>query len=124
MGYRSEVAIKCEQKAYERFEKVFTDGEMYISPDKILFNHVSKEYTLYWDLIKWYEDFEGVSAITKVMRDLDDEHVEGDELGYRMLRIGEDDDDVERRENDWNIELWMIRKIDLDGCGEEMITQR
>lgn len=39
--------------------------------------------------------------------------------GYRFMRLGENDDDVETRENDWNIELWMIRKIDIpDGLEE------
>lgn len=120
MGYRSEVAIKCEQKAYEKFKEVFTDGEMYIHPDKIFYDCELKEYTLYWDWIKWYEDFEGVSAIVKLMDTLDEEHVEGDELAYKMLRLGEDDDDIESRRNDWSIELWMVRKIDLDDCGEEI----
>ena len=115
MGYRSEVAIKCESKAYDRFAKVFTQKEMWIKPDKILHDIENDDYVIYWDWIKWYEDFEGVSAIQNVMSELDEEH-DGDaddQLGYRFMRLGEDDSDIETQENTYDLELYMIRKIDI-----------
>ena len=33
--------------------------------------------------------------------------------GYKFIRIGEDDSDVEVRQNNWNIELWIMRQIDI-----------
>lgn len=122
MGYRSEVAIKCEEKAYERFREVFIKEDLFINPDKILYDKENQEYYIYWDWIKWYEDYEGVNAIIKVMEALDEEHnyCLSDELGYKFIRLGEDDDDVETRANDWSLELWIIRKIDIPEDLEEV----
>ena len=63
MGYRSEVAIKCEEKAYEMLKETCHDAD--IMPDKIFKD--GDEYILYWDWIKWYEDYEDVSAIVKTL---------------------------------------------------------
>ena len=43
MGYRSEVAIKCEEKAYERFREVFIKEDLFINPDKILYDKENQE---------------------------------------------------------------------------------
>ena len=110
MGYRSEVAIRCQDKAYEMFEKAW--GEF--TPDKIF--HQEDDHLIYWDWVKWYEDYPDISAIEKVMSKLDevdnDEAIEN-KTGYRFMRLGEDDADVETRGNTYAIELWMIRRIDL-----------
>lgn len=45
MGYRSEVAIKCEEKAYEILKE--TCRKFDIMPDKIFKDE--DEYILYWD---------------------------------------------------------------------------
>lgn len=117
MGYRSEVAIKCEEKAYELFKQVFTEKELYIAPDKIYKD--GDNYILYWDWIKWYEEYKGVKAIEDVMIDLDDHGNKDGGYGYKFMRLGEDDEDTETSSNDWDIELWMIRKIDIpDGLEE------
>ena len=81
------------------------------------------EYILYWDWIKWYEDYEDVSAIVKTLDKLDElqdpNDYETTVYGYRFMRLGEDDEDTETRGNDWDIELWMIRRIDIpDGLEE------
>lgn len=118
MGYRSEVAIKCEEKAYKLFEEVFLERELYIMPDKIYKD--GDDYILYWEWAKWYECYEGVQAIIDVMNDLDDCGNKDGGYGYKFMRIGEDDNDTETRSNDWNIELWMIRKIDIPDELEEL----
>ena len=109
MGYRNEVAIKCETKAYERFKVVLADNNF--KPDKVLFD--DGDYIIYFDWVKWYEDYPEVNAIYDVMNQLDDEHDGHDDLSYKFLRLGEDDADKEERTNDYDIELWPIRKIDL-----------
>lgn len=48
MGYRSEVAIKCEEKAYEMLKE--TCYKENIMPDKIFKD--GDKYILYWDWIK------------------------------------------------------------------------
>ena len=110
MGYRSEVAIRCQDKAYEMFEKAW--GEC--TPDKIF--HREDDHLIYWDWVKWYEDYPDVSAIENVMSELNemgtDEVIEK-KMGYKFMRLGEDPADIETKENTYDIELWMIRKIDL-----------
>lgn len=119
MGYRSEVAIKCEEKAFELFKSVFAKEELYIKPDNIYKDE--NDYILYWDWVKWCDDYEGVKEITNVMCDLDDHGNEDGGYGYKFIRLGEDDNDVETSSNDWSIELWMIRKIDIPDGLEEII---
>lgn len=120
MGYRSEVAIKCKEDAYKMLKK--TCQKMDIMPNKIFKD--GDEYILHWDCIKWYEDCEDVSAIIKTLDKLDELQDSNDYettgYGYRFMRLGENDEDIETRENDWNIELWMIRKIDIPNGLEEI----
>lgn len=122
MGYISEVAIKCEEKAFEMLKD--TCKMVDCIPDKIYKN--GEQFILYWDWIKWYESYGDVSAIISTMDKLDELQDPNDYnetgYGYRFMRLGEDDDDVETRENDWNIELLMIRKIDIPDDLEEVIV--
>lgn len=116
MGYRSDVAIKCEEKAYEMFKQVFSKREMYIEPDKIYKD--GDDYILYWEWVKWY-GYEGIDEITNIMNELDERENDTGGYGYNFIRIGEDIEDAEQRSNDWDVELWMIRKIDIpDGLEE------
>lgn len=110
MGYRSEVAIRCQDKAYEMFEKAW--GEF--TPDKIF--HQKDDHLIYWDWVKWYEDYPDVSSIENIMYELDkleNDEVIDNKLGYRFMRLGESDTDIETKGNTYEIELYMIRKIDL-----------
>ena len=122
MGYRSEVAIKCEEKAFEMLKE--TCKRVDCVPDKIYKD--GEQFILYWDWIKWYESYEDVSAIISTMDKLDElqdpNNYDETGYGYRFMRLGENDDDVETRGNDWNIELWMIRKIDIPDDLEEVIV--
>lgn len=119
MGYRSEVAIKCEQKAFEMIKEVCRKVE--VVPDKVY-----KEdscYILWWSWIKWDDWYDDVLEIETVLKELDklkDPLETGTGYGYKFMRIGESDDDVETKDNDWNIELWMIRKIDIPEGLEEI----
>ena len=121
MGYRSEVAIKCEENAFEMFKEVCR--KVNYLPDKIY--KEGNEYILYWDWTKWYESYEHVSAIISTMNKLDELQKPNiyDETGYgyRFMRLGEDDVDVETRQNDWGMELWLMRKIDIPDGLEEVI---
>ena len=40
------------------------------------------------------------------------------EMAYKMIRLGEDDQDVESRENSWDIEFYYVREFDTDGFRE------
>lgn len=119
MGYRSEVAIKCEEKAFEMIKEACYKVE--VVPDKVY-----KEdncYILWWSWIKWDDWYDDILEIETVLKELDklkDPLETGTGYGYKFIRIGENDDDVETKDNDWNIELWMIRKIDIQEGLEEI----
>ena len=122
MGYRSEVAIKCEEKAYKMLKETYRKVDF--TPDKIFKD--GDEYILYYDCIKWDEIYEDVSAIIKTLDRLDElqdpNDYETTGYGYKFVRIGEDNDDIEIRQNDWNIELYIVRKIDIPDGLEELPT--
>lgn len=109
----SEVAIKCEEKAYKILKKIC--GEIDFMPDKIYKDE--NEYIFYWDWVKWSTNYKEISEIEKVLDKFDDLQEpypnENTGYGYKFLRIGEIDDDIETRENDWEIKLSIIRKIDI-----------
>ena len=116
MGYRSEVAIRCQDNAFTKFKNAW--GEF--TPDKIVCR--KDDNLIYWDWVKWYEDYPDVSAVERVMSELDkydNEEAIDKGFGYRFMRLGEDDSDIETRENNYEIQLWMIRKIDLSDFEEK-----
>ena len=49
-----------------------------------------------------------------------EEHYDEDGYGYKFLRLGEDDTDVEARTNNCEVELWMRREIDIPKGFEEV----
>jgi len=121
MGYRSEVAIKCEEKAYEMFINALK--KVNEAPDRIYVYEVDgyKEYLLKWDWVKWHEGFgyKDVDAVTDVMNALDEYDDQDTGYGYKFLRLGEDDTDVESRTNNYEVELYFIREIEIpDGMVE------
>ena len=123
MGYRSEVAVKCQKKAFEMFKEAYSKAEY--TPDKVIEN--DGEYLIYFDWIKWYDDYDIVHNFNDVMAELDDsgdnDEVYEQELGYKFIRLGEDGSDTEERENCYDIELWITRKIDFDdfeACGKKI----
>lgn len=124
MGYRSEVAIKCQDKAFEMFKKTYS--ECGLMPDKIYEEDDCK--IIYFSWIKWYHpEFDDIVAMEKTMDELDrllnkeyydDDAIYDQKLGYKFLRLGEDESDVEHRTNCYHIELWVKREIDLDNAKE------
>lgn len=126
MGYRSDVAIKCEQKAYDMFMDALNKvndkpHELYKETYEYDGEEIT-EYLLKWDHVKWYEgyDYEDVNAVTKVMDELDGYNEDDEGYGYKFLRLGEDDTDVESRTNNYNIELYFIREIEIPDGMEKM----
>ena len=113
MGYRSEVAIRCDDEAYKMFKEAI-EATGVITPNKIF--HKKNDHLIYWSSVKWYESYPEVVMIEKVMSKLDEmDEYEATEkkMGYKFLRIGENDSDVEMQCNVYDIELYMIRQIDL-----------
>lgn len=114
MGYRSMVAIKCEPKAFEMFENAYKEVEFW--PNEILVSDESDEKILVWDWVKWFDDYPDIQAIESVMSKLDEsEYYTKEKTGYKMIRLGESDDDIEVRDNGSGIEFYYIRQFDTEG---------
>ena len=113
MGYRSDVGIMCQPKAYEMFKKEFD----LIRPHEILKR--GDYHLLIWKWVKWCIEFEDVAKIDEIMNELE-EHYDEDGYGYKFLRLGEDDTDVEDRTNNCEVELWMRREIEIPKEFEEV----
>lgn len=113
MGYRSDVGIMCQPKAYEMFKKEFD----LIGPHKVL--QRDDYHLLLWEWVKWYSDFDDVAKVEEIMNELG-EHEEEDGYGYKFLRFGEEETDVEERTNNCDVELWLIREIDIPKGFEEV----
>ena len=59
----------------------------------------------YWDYVKWYDGYECVDFIESFLADCIPEE------DYRLVRIGEDNDDVEERGDYWDAEIYVQRTI-------------
>lgn len=106
MGYRSEVSIQLESKAFDmvmksikKYNSEQADGyEFY--PDTIL--KKDDEYIIQWGYVKWYSDYGDVKSVESVLTELDKykESAEIDGFRYDFLRVGEESGDIETRSND------------------------
>jgi len=117
MGYRSEVAIVIENEAFEELLKkakaenndaydLIKNGSVY---------QTKKFTTLYFEWVKWYEDYEDVQLIESFIR----------EIPHVFKRIGEDYDDIESLEGDvtdYGIYdcVQIVRSLDFEGAGEKI----
>lgn len=108
MGKISEVAIKCQEKSYEKLME--TCKKLEYLPDKIYKD--DDQYILYWESVKWFDWLEEPKAIENVLSDLDNLCDEPG-YGYKFIRIGEETDDEEFMTNNNDIILWSIHRIDI-----------
>lgn len=104
MGYRCNVTIRCEEKAYELFQQVMAEGEY--KPD---IYSAGDHYIICWNWVKWEDD---IPAVSQVMKIVDDLLLKKGTSGYRFsfFRNGEAPDDKELLSNCDELELW------LQGC--------
>ena len=88
MGYRSDVTIRCEKKAFQMFKTAWEKVDF--KPHRILESGEDGNYTyiLNWNWVKWYREFEEVSEIMNVCYALDEKDEEG--YAYKVIEIGED----------------------------------
>lgn len=102
MGYRSDVLIKCEKNAFDKIKKAYKSVDF---PPEVI--RRGGYYYLKWSHVKWYPEFDFVKAIENVLDDLDEEKDEA----YSFIRIGEDMDDNECRENSYDLDFYIIRTV-------------
>ena len=121
MGYRSEVCIGLTDDASRLLrtmvEHIPTEHEIHSLLKDAESNHhktwsdqhrdpnVDCEQKLYWDYVKWYEGYECVDFIESFLSDCIPEE------DYLFVRIGEDDDDIDRRGEFYDAEVYISRSI-------------
>ena len=117
MGYRSDVAIVIENEAFQGLLKKAkaecTDAFDFIQEASVY--RTDKFSTLYFDSVKWYEDYEDVKFIESFISDIP--HV--------FKRIGEDYDDIDSREVDvMDYDMYdcarIVRCLDIESAGEKI----
>lgn len=90
MGYRSDIAFELKKEKNDLFQALYAAN----FPEDIEFlsSNIQRETnvaTLYfWESVKWYDSYPGVSFITNFISELDEDD-------YRLVRIGEEHDDNE-----------------------------
>ncbi|MDE6947579.1 MAG: hypothetical protein K2P14_10400 [Anaeroplasmataceae bacterium] len=97
MGYRSEVVLKTTTEGYLLFKK-FNDSIKEPTDKPLAYMHIQKTesgfYKISHDYLKWYESYKDVENFMTMLNKLDDQ-----EIPYKFIRIGEDYNDIEIREN-------------------------
>lgn len=92
MGYRCEVTIMCEAKAFEMFKEAWESVDF--MPDKIeeiKRTDIPSDYVMVWEWVKWYPSYRDVIAIEDVCAKLcNDEYTNADGYAFKKIIIGED----------------------------------
>ncbi len=122
MGYRSQVCIGMTDDASRLFRTMLEhvpesheihgllkDAETYRQPhpwgDKHKNPNEDCEDKLYWDHVKWYDGYEDIDFIESFLADCIPEE------DYRLVRVGEETDDVEERGDYCDSEIFVQRSI-------------
>ena len=104
MGYRSDVYIAVAFANADDLKEVVA---VYTIDPRVQKHNLLKDWDvredniLYYhgDYVKWYDDFEDVQGVEHMLHLADKFHEERDmPVAYRFIRIGEDDNDTETRE--------------------------
>lgn len=105
MGYRCDVIIRCEEKAYRLFQQAIAEGGY--KPSEIY--TTGEHYIICWKWVKWEDD---TTAVSQVMKVVDNLLLKGDTQGYKFsfFRNGESQEDNELLSNCDELKLW------LQGC--------
>lgn len=104
MGYYSKVAIQATEKVYEKIMSSVKEynertGNQFL-PDKTFIRSTVKrgfEYVMYWENVKWYENFPDIQSILSVLDEID--KMGNPDFQYELIRVGEENGDIENRCN-------------------------
>ena len=113
MGYRSQVALALKKETYHKHEKTLAPH----LKDCDNIHQTEGAYYFYWNDVKWYESYEDVKTITKVIDNLDWEE-------YAFIRVGDDDDDVLYEGDHINFEIYVSRSIDIPTTKDSKIPHK
>jgi hypothetical protein len=130
MGYRSEVILAIGPEVMPQFMVTMAKSREAREMCWADHDHMVKDYgdiegafLFRWDGIKWYDTYEGVSAIQDFIQWCDEETIPtgkkkengDDEVQdasefYRFVRIGEELDDSEAQ--GWGFDIHIVRSIE------------
>ena len=109
MGYRSDVSLTIEKPDFDKLlEQVQSSNDnikwMFNTAKKLIHGQL---VTLYWEWVKWYEEFEEIEFFETFYKNLDH---------YKFIRIGENaEDNYEDYRGDYINCASMERSICCDG---------
>ena len=105
MGYRSQVCLSVSEEA----DKILKDNADMIPALKELLkdgdSRVAERY--YWDSVKWYPSYPEIDALERFLCFMDS----ADDGQYGFIRLGEEEDDIERRGAPWEFDMHVTRGI-------------
>jgi len=117
MGYRSDVAIGLTDHATRLLHAIATHEDSELCqllqdaqggwPGKsanIAKDPSDQSVVLYWESIKWYDDFPEISMMKNFLESIPPSN-------YRFIRLGEENDDTEEHGDYYDAEIWITRSI-------------
>ena len=117
MGYRSDVyiAVAFESKSdMEEVLAVYAINQQAHKLDLLKEWEVKEDNILFHAEVgvKWYDSYEDVQGVEHMLTLVDQFHTERDmPVAYRFVRLGEDDGDIETREEHGGDEGQLIEKL-------------
>jgi len=110
MGYRSQVAIAFNKKAFYKHVgsaiKDFKDCDQILQTDDTV--------TFIWEDVKWYSDYDDVKSVMSVIERI------GCSEDYGFLRVGEEAGDIENIGSPFDFELNTSTCLSTGNAGEEI----
>jgi len=116
MGYRSQVALAFDKKAF--WKHVGEDIKHFKDCD--LIQQTKENVTFIWEDVKWYDSYEDVGAVRGVLERIRDDEDYTDDDHYGFIRIGEDDDDIERLGSPHEFEIRTSITLHTDDSGDDI----
>ena len=106
MGYRSEVVVKFSDNAVKVVKKFY---ELDKQIKELIDNSENSTgweqiQALNWNWIKWYDDDEAIMAFIDMLDQIGDEN-------FGMIRLGEEDDDMEYYGIPHKFDMYVERNI-------------
>ena len=120
MGYYSEVAITLYKEDFEALVEEAANRENValnlIKNSLLCENKKSNIITIYWNSIKWYENYDDVRFIMSF--------IENNDTQYHFIRTGESSGDIEEESNDkcdvLCDSIYIETFINVENAGEEI----
>ena len=112
MGYRSNVKLALKKQVY--YDNQASILESIKDCDSI--SETEEAYFFLWESVKWYESYEDVKAITKLMSSLKSED-------FGFMRIGEDKDDIEEAGEPYEYDIYLVRQFFNENEDEEELDK-